>query len=87
MRNGPSLSVKELTASINQLHKREEVSWPKLSIWTGTDDKVVNAINSTYLANQWAALSGGLELLKLQASEGYEKTVWLYEDKSHIELN
>ena len=58
MRFGPSQSPKELAKIVkgDQSHN-SATQWPRLSIWTGNDDKVVNPKNAQFLARQWAALS------------------------------
>jgi len=32
--------------------------WPRLTIWTGRQDKIVNPVNAQLLAQQWALLTG-----------------------------
>lgn len=55
MKNGPSQTASELAVQIKKLHPKQTV-WPKLSIWTGMEDKIVNPVNAQIFAQQWVAL-------------------------------
>lgn len=75
MRSGPSQSVKTLVEEIHKLNANN-INWPKLSIWTGNKDTIVNPLNSQHLAQSWAQLSGIKKQGIKVAQEGYQKTQW-----------
>ncbi|MCP5079471.1 MAG: PHB depolymerase family esterase [Psychromonas sp.] len=55
MKNGPSQTVAELVSLTKKINL-EQKEWPKLSVWTGDADEIVNPLNSSSLAKQWAKL-------------------------------
>ena len=55
MKNGPAPEA--LYAFHPQLKQAKE-DWPKLTIWFGNQDKIVNPVNSQLLAQQWLSLTG-----------------------------
>jgi len=57
MRNGPSQTTNNLVNKVED-KKVNVSSWPNLTIFTGSDDKIVNPKNSIALAQQWAGLKG-----------------------------
>lgn len=54
MKNGPASQDKLINAAKAALGNDSQL--PRLSVWTGDSDKVVNALNAEALANQWQAL-------------------------------
>jgi len=78
MRTGPAQSKQELIEQVRKLSKGN-IRWPRLSIWTGTEDKVVNPTNADLLAKQWAGLlqlenpvtinQQGVEILQWQGKQ------------------
>ena len=56
MRNGPSQTVQELVGLAEKINFNQE-RLPKISVWTGVADNIVNPVNSSKLAEQWALLS------------------------------
>ena len=55
MKAGPSVSSQQ---SFNQSLAGRPNRWPKLTIWFGNKDEVVNPINGHRLTQQWATLTG-----------------------------
>lgn len=84
MRAGPSQSAAELVALAQKTSPKAK-SWPPLFIATGDSDKVVNAVNSQKLAEQWAALSGSKQVAT-EDKLGASFSRWKSGDKSSIEL-
>ena len=56
MRTGPSQSVQDFVDLISSYNPDKTQYWPKLTVWTGTKDKVVHHSNSQRLAMSWAQL-------------------------------
>lgn len=75
MKNGPSQTVGELVTLTHKLNQKQ-VSWPKLSVWTGTNDNIVNPLNSSMLALQWAQLSTLVTKPIVDKKSGYTITRW-----------
>ncbi|WP_281556788.1 PHB depolymerase family esterase [Thalassomonas sp. RHCl1] len=57
MKSGPGKSTQEFIDIVLQQHPKRS-KWPRLTIWSGTKDTVVNPKNATVLAQQWAGLNG-----------------------------
>jgi len=55
MRNGPSKSSTELMMLAKKNHP-QQTQWPKLSVWSGDEDSIVNPNNAAVLAQQWVKL-------------------------------
>ncbi len=85
MNNGPSQTVGELVSLVQQINPKQVV-WPKLSVWTGTNDKIVNPLNSSVYAKHW------VKLLKLENTPivdkhlGYTVTRWHNNTTKEIEV-
>ena len=86
MRNGSSQTVDELVTQARNLNPKQ-VTWPKLSVWTGTNDSIVNPLNSLALAQQWAQLSTITSKPIIEQKSGYTITRWQNSaDEVHLEL-
>lgn len=75
MRNGPSQTANELEVLVRNLNPQQK-SWPKLSIWTGENDSIVNPLNSSMHAQQWANLSSLNTKPTIDKKSGYTITRW-----------
>ncbi|WP_440874900.1 extracellular catalytic domain type 1 short-chain-length polyhydroxyalkanoate depolymerase [Thalassotalea sp. PLHSN55] len=75
MRTGPSQSVSELTDAIKSINNAN-APWPKLSIWTGSNDKVVHPSNAQMLAQHWAQLNNLPKKPKQTEHKGYQISQW-----------
>ncbi len=75
MRNGPSQTVDELVTLVKNINPQQK-TWPKLSVWTGENDSIVNPLNSSMLAQQWANLSGLESKPYIDKKSGYSITRW-----------
>lgn len=75
MRNGPSQTVNELVSLVRNINPTI-TNWPKLSVWTGENDAIVNPLNSTMLAQQWASLSALEHKPIVSEKSGYTITRW-----------
>ncbi len=75
MRNGPSQTADELVTLVKKLNP-QQTTWPKLSVWTGDKDSIVNPFNSSKLAQQWAKLSGLKVNPTIDKKSGYTITRW-----------
>lgn len=75
MRSGPSQSPAELTELVKQTNSTPS-HWPTLTIWTGKEDKVVNAQNSTALAQHWAMLSKANKAPVIETEGAYQISRW-----------
>ncbi|MBB4954299.1 poly(hydroxyalkanoate) depolymerase family esterase [Agrobacterium vitis] len=73
-------------ASLVQQASPESGAWPRISIWHGTDDQVVNIRNADALRSQWLAVHGLAEeqasLAKFGQASG---RVW-HDDKGDIKV-
>ena len=83
MRSGPSTTPKQLADSVKPFVKNTKL--PKLSIWTGTEDQVVNPKNAQYMAQQWLQLSDKKLVSTTEKKTGYRLTSWL-DDKGESSL-
>lgn len=84
MRNGPSQTVDELVSLIEKISP-DQTYWPKLSIWTGENDSIVNPLNATMLAQQWVQLSKVMSKSIMNKETGYNITRWS-DDVSEIQV-
>jgi poly(hydroxyalkanoate) depolymerase family esterase len=75
MRNGPSQTPVELITHVKNLNPTQKI-WPKLSVWTGVNDNIVNPLNSSMLAQQWANLSALKSKPIINQKSGYTITRW-----------
>ena len=75
MKNGPSQTAHELVMLVNKLNP-EQATWPKLSVWTGTNDSIVSPLNSAKLAQQWAQLSSLAAKPIVDKKSAYTITRW-----------
>ena len=55
MRKGPPQPASELALMVKKTQPKRQL-WPRLTVWTGDSDNVVNPINAEKLARQWARL-------------------------------
>jgi poly(hydroxyalkanoate) depolymerase family esterase len=86
MKHGPSQTPEELVALIKKI-KPKQTYWPKLSIWTGKKDNIVNPLNASVLAEQWAQLSHVMDKPMIDNQSGYKVTQWQNEAKEvQVEL-
>lgn len=86
MRNGPSQTVDELVTQARNLNPKQ-LTWPKLAVWTGTNDSIVNPFNSLSLVQQWAQLSALTAKPIIEKKSGYTITRWQNTaDEVQIEL-
>ncbi|MDX2368571.1 MAG: PHB depolymerase family esterase, partial [Colwellia sp.] len=75
MRNGPSQTSDELVTLVKNINP-QQTTWPKLSVWTGENDSIVNPLNSSMLAQQWAKLSALEHKSIVNKESGYTVTRW-----------
>lgn len=75
MKNGPSQTVEEFVTLIKTITPNQ-AHWPKLSVWTGENDGIVNPLNATMLAEQWALLLKATAKPKIDNKLGYSITRW-----------
>lgn len=75
MKNGPSQTSSELVSLAKKLNPKQ-ANWPKLSVWTGANDPIVNPLNSSSLAQQWAQLSQFDNPPVVTNKLGYTLTRW-----------
>ncbi len=61
--------------------------WPRLSIWHGAADRVVDPENARLLATQWATIHGiGLEPTQTERLDGIRHDQWVMQGKAILEL-
>lgn len=75
MRNGPSQTADELVTLVKKINPKQ-TTWPKLSVWTGANDSIVNPLNSSMLAQQWAKLSVLDSKPIIDKKSGHKVTHW-----------
>lgn len=75
MKNGPSQSGNELVKLAKKINPIQQ-KWPKLSVWTGSTDNIVNPLNATMLALQWSKLSNIHSKPMVKKHIGYNVSQW-----------
>ena len=75
MKNGPSQTIDEFVELIEKIAPKQS-KWPKLSVWTGNNDSIVNPLNASMLAQQWAKLSKITASPISNQQSGYSVTRW-----------
>lgn len=75
MRNGPSQTIEELVQQAKAL-KPKQKTWPRLSVWTGAQDKIVAPINALNIAQQWTNLHGISTKSPPIQHSGYQQSQW-----------
>lgn len=75
MRSGPSQAPAQLTKLVKKITPAQ-TQWPPLSIWTGSQDLVVNPKNSQQLAIHWAQLSQSSQQPIISNYSGYKISQW-----------
>jgi len=86
MRSGPSQSAAELTSLVRQMDL-EPQHWPKMSIWTGNQDKVVHPLNAIKLAKHWSMITNSSENKNIEKHNGYQISRWKnQQNKTMVEL-
>jgi len=86
MKNGPSQTIEQLVSLTKKLNSQQK-AWPRLSVWTGAADGIVNPLNSSMLAQQWASLSNLSAKPNVDKQSGYTITRWQDQSKiTHVEL-
>ncbi len=78
MRGGPSQTAQELSQQVLALQRNKKQDWPKLSVWTGSNDQVVNPKNAQVLAEHWAQLSlhNGSKKAEVKQQPNYQISQW-----------
>lgn len=86
MRSGPSQSAAQLTTLVKQVDKTRK-HWPKLSVWTGKQDKVVHPLNSLRLAKHWVMLTNASDKPVIEKQQDYQISRWKnQQNKTVVEL-
>ena len=86
MRSGPSQDPEQLTQLVHQINSSIN-HWPTLSIWTGSQDTVVNPKNSQQLAIHWAKLTQSSKQPIISKHPGYKVSQWQGQNKQvNVEL-
>jgi poly(hydroxyalkanoate) depolymerase family esterase len=86
MKNGPSQTASELSKKVSAINS-PHTQWPRLSIWTGQNDQIVNPLNAQLLAKQWAKLSQLSDKPFIEHKKGYTVTQWQDKDRlTRVEL-
>ncbi|MCH1929593.1 PHB depolymerase family esterase [Shewanella sp. A25] len=75
MKQGPAESTEELSRLAKQVHPSQQ-RWPKLTVWTGKNDQVVNPENSHRLTAQWLNLNQINTTAKVEQFNEYQLTTW-----------
>lgn len=60
--------------------------WPRVSIWHGSADDVVDPRNANLLAEQWSAIHGAEAGSVVIEADGARRAVWQLTDRPAIEL-
>ncbi|QOL26051.1 PHB depolymerase family esterase [Thalassotalea sp. LPB0316] len=85
MRLGPSQTPEQLANQITSNASTALNTLPRLSIWTGSADAVVNPKNANYLAMQWLGINKQALTSTTAKQSGYQKTSWK-NDKDQVLL-
>ena len=88
MQQGSGLSAAELAGLIAPGKQLASVDWPRLSIWHGEADAVVNVANAHALKRQWLGLKQLSETANNELKQGpWSRSQWLRGDSVALELN
>jgi poly(hydroxyalkanoate) depolymerase family esterase len=60
--------------------------WPRVSIWHGLADDVVDPANARLLAEQWAAVHGITNTMNTTEDDGARRSTWTASDDPAVEL-
>jgi feruloyl esterase len=60
--------------------------WPRVSIWHGLSDDVVDPANARLLAEQWSAVHGLTSRAHTSEEDGARRTTWAASDRPAVEL-
>ncbi len=60
--------------------------WPRISVWHGAADDVVDPANARLLANQWSTLHGLDTAASTSGPDGEQRTIWGAEADPSVEL-
>lgn len=75
MKSGPKDSVSALTQLMRNNHDKT-VRWPKISIWQGTKDAIVNPNNALFMAQQWVALNADAQQKSVIKNANHKTIQW-----------
>ena len=74
------LSDAELVANVRRASPHNG-SWPRVSVWHGTEDETVAPNNADAIVRQWTALHGlGVEPDRVERGGAFLREIWLGED-------
>ncbi|WP_028774143.1 extracellular catalytic domain type 1 short-chain-length polyhydroxyalkanoate depolymerase [Shewanella waksmanii] len=85
MRTGPAVSAEQLAKQISP-QPATSANWPSLSVWTGSQDKIVNPINAQVIAQQWAQLKQLQQPLEETSTSGYQTQTWYQDNQAVLQL-
>ena len=80
------------TALADAVHRAAPASksrtWPRLSIWQGGNDRVVDPVNAEHLAVQWCAVQGftGAATSDTTPQFGVRRRVWIRRERAIVEF-
>lgn len=60
--------------------------WPRVSIWHGLADDVVDPANARLLAEQWSAVHGITNAMNTTEQDSARRTIWTSSDRPAVEL-
>jgi poly(hydroxyalkanoate) depolymerase family esterase len=77
MNPGKDKSAEEWGRAVHQAFATFSGPWPRISIWAGTADNIVNPSNRTQLARQWSNVNGLPETASVtEQVDGHEHKLW-----------
>ncbi|MDB5718861.1 MAG: hypothetical protein JWM38_2288 [Sphingomonas bacterium] len=84
MRNGPMVDDEMLAERVRQASSHEG-RWPRLSVWHGSADRTVSAINAEALVRQWVTLHDlPAAPTRLDHADGQPRRVWCGPDGTEL---
>lgn len=76
MRTGPSQNPQQLAQAVIAEHKQPINYWPPLSIWTGSNDRIVSPKNSQLIAQKWLKLMQVKSKPQVVKHQHYQQSQW-----------
>ncbi|WP_371187116.1 PHB depolymerase family esterase [Thalassotalea maritima] len=86
MRHGPNPQQSALTKPANASINSAKQTLPRLSVWAGADDRVVNPKNARAITQQWLGETDQMLTYQAENKAGYKHTRWHNQSDVMLEL-
>jgi poly(hydroxyalkanoate) depolymerase family esterase len=76
--SGRAAGERQMLAASVRKASPHQGPWPRISVWHGSDDRIVAPSNASSIVGQWSALHGlGDQPDRTERVDGYPRRVWL----------